>query len=73
MAKYEYGVELKNLDEVNGVDCVVVAVAHKEFRELGLEGIEKLYREDTEKVLIDVKGIYQIEDLKHSGLVCWRL
>ena len=28
---------------------------------------------DDEKVLIDVKGIYKISDLKESGMRFWRL
>jgi UDP-N-acetyl-D-galactosamine dehydrogenase len=28
---------------------------------------------DAEKVLIDVKGIYKVEDLKASGMLYWRL
>ena len=73
VTKKEYGVELRTLDEAKGANCVIVAVAHNEFRELGLPGIGKLYAEDGEKVLIDVKGLYRIEDLKESGLIWWRL
>ena len=39
VALHEYGVELKKLDEVKDADCVNAAVAHNEFRELGLDGI----------------------------------
>ena len=71
----EYGVELKTLDDVQNADCVIVAVAHNEFRKLGLEKIKGLFRKcpDGEKVLIDVKGLYKIEDLKESKMKFWRL
>ncbi|MEH2957572.1 nucleotide sugar dehydrogenase [Candidatus Merdisoma sp. JLR.KK006] len=74
-AKKEYGVELTELSNVKGVDCVIVAVAHNEFRELSLAQIKKLfkYSADEEKVLIDVKGLYEIEELEKSGLKYWRL
>lgn len=74
-AMHEYGIRLVDIEEVSDADCVIVAVAHHEFKELGLEGIKKLYRdgEDTEKVLIDVKGLYKVTDLKKSGLKWWRL
>ena len=52
---------------------MIVAVAHKEFKELGLEGIQKLFRDGTGKVLIDVKGLYRIEELNQTDLVWWRL
>ncbi len=75
-AKNEYGVELTRFEDVHDADCVIVAVAHNEFKELSLSDIKKLYRNDVrddEKVLIDVKGLYRIDDLKASGLQWWRL
>ena len=74
-ALHEYGVTLTKMVDVKDADCVIVAVAHNEFRELGLEGIKKLYKNttDSEKVLIDVKGLYKVEELKASGLQWWRL
>lgn len=75
-AKNEYGVELTKLEDVHDADCVIVAVAHEEFKELSLDDIKKLYRADKaddEKVLIDVKGLYKIDDLKASGIQWWRL
>ncbi|RKM57895.1 nucleotide sugar dehydrogenase [Butyrivibrio sp. CB08] len=74
-AMNEYGVELTKLEDVKDADCVIVAVAHNEFKELGLDKVKKLYRDgaDDEKVLIDVKGIYKVDELKASGLQWWRL
>ena len=74
-AMREYGVELTPLHEVKDADCVIVAVAHNEFKALRLDDIKKLYRvsADNEKVLIDVKGIYSVKDLKNSGMDYWRL
>lgn len=74
-ALQEYGVKLTKLEDVRDADCVIVAVAHNEFKELKLEDIKNLYRfgADAEKVLIDVKGLYKIDDLSNSGLQWWRL
>lgn len=74
-AMREYGVELTPLHEVKDADCVIVAVAHNEFKALRLDDIKKLYKvtADSEKVLIDVKGIYSVKDLKNSGMDYWRL
>lgn len=74
-AMHEYGVTLSKLNDVKDADCVIVAVAHNEFKELDLNGIKKLFKNtnDFEKVLIDVKGLYKVEDLKASGLQWWRL
>lgn len=74
-AMHEYGVKLSNLEDIAEADCVIVAVAHDEFKTLKLASLKKLYREsaDNEKVIIDVKGIYKISDLKESGMKYWRL
>ena len=73
VAKQEYGLALKSLNDIHQADCVIAAVAHTQFIELGLNGILKLYRKDAEKVLIDVKGIYRMDDCQNSDLVWWRL
>ena len=74
-AMHEYGVTLTALEEIKDADCIIVAVAHNEFKSLSLGDIKKMYRDcdDAEKVLIDVKGLYKVCDLKSSGLRWWRL
>ena len=74
-AQAEYGISLTKLEDVKNVDCVIVAVAHNEFCSMGLEDIMKLYKTgpNEEKVFIDVKGLFDIAELKASGLLWWRL
>ncbi|MBO5305420.1 MAG: nucleotide sugar dehydrogenase [Clostridia bacterium] len=74
-AMHEYGVTLTALEDVKDADCVIVAVAHNEFKALSLNDIKKLFKsgEDSEKVLIDVKGLYKTPELKASGMKYWRL
>ena len=74
-AMREYGVQLKKMEEAKDADCVIVAVAHNEFRAMSLDDIKKLYKDsvDSEKVLIDVKGLYKVADLNASGMKWWRL
>lgn len=74
-AMHEYGVTLTKLEDVKDADCVIVAVAHKEFKELCLNDIKKLFKKsaDEEKVFIDVKGLYKVTELKESGMKYWRL
>ena len=74
-AMREYGVELKSLEEAGDADCIIVAVAHREFRALSLADIKKLYGSGSgqENILIDVKGLYPVSQLKESGLRFWRL
>lgn len=72
---HDYGVKLTSIEDVTDADCVIVAVAHNEFKAMSLEDIKLLFKtgDDSEKVLIDVKGLYSIKDLKASGMRWWRL
>ena len=74
-AMREYRVHLQSLDSVSDVDCVIVAVAHDTFKALTLDKIDALFKQgpQSEKVLVDVKGIYPVEDLKAHGFSYWRL
>ena len=74
-ALHEYGVTLTKLKDVKDTDCVIVAVAHNEFRSLSLNDIKKMYKSEnvSENVIIDVKGLYQIKELEASGMKWWRL
>lgn len=74
-AIHEYGVKLTRMEDITDADCVIVAVAHNEFKTFSLCDIKKMFRDcsDAEKVLIDVKGLYKIDDLKALGMKWWRL
>jgi UDP-N-acetyl-D-galactosamine dehydrogenase len=71
----EYGIELQSKNEIRNADCIIIAVAHDEFKKLTLDDISAMYSEGPmdEKVLIDVKGIFNIEELKEKGFSYWRL
>ena len=72
-AMHEYGVTLTKLEDIHDVDCIIVAVAHNEFKALSLDDLKKFYKKDAAKVLIDVKGLYKVDDLKKSEMNWWRL
>lgn len=74
-AMKEYGVNLTKLDDIKDVDCIILAVAHNEFKELSLNKLKSLFKEsnDNEKILIDVKGLHSVKELKKSGMKYWRL
>lgn len=76
LAKREYGVDLIPFDSISGADCIVVAVGHKEFRSISMLQMKSMFNKNTaddEKVLIDVKGLYRMDELKASGMRFWRL
>lgn len=74
-AYYEYGVKLSNIDEITDADCIIIAVAHNEFKQLSLSDIKAMYanKDDSEKVLLDVKALFNLSELNESGMRYWRL
>ena len=76
VAKHEYGVELTPWEEVPKADCVIVAVGHNEYRSMSMMQLKELFKADIpdeEKVLVDVKSLYRMDELKASGMRFWRL
>ena len=71
----EYGIRLTDLEEIHDADCILHAVAHRQFRKLGLDGLMKLFRPDggAKRVLLDVKGEWNMEQLEELGITWWRL
>ncbi|MDD4774007.1 MAG: nucleotide sugar dehydrogenase [Eubacteriales bacterium] len=70
-----YDIELKALDDINNVDCVIFAVSHDEFREISVDRLDKLFRvcNNDNKIIIDVKGILDKTTLNRLGYRLWRL
>ena len=75
IAKREYGVDLIPFEDVNDADCIIVAVGHREFRDMPIYKIKGLYKDmpDDEKVFLDVKSLYRVDELVASGMRYWRL
>ena len=76
VAKQVYDVDLVPFDAIPKADCVIVAVGHNEFRALSLMQLRELFKSELsndERVLIDVKSLYRMDELKASGLRFWRL
>lgn len=73
--KREYGVELSELNNVQNADCLVLAVAHDEFKSMKWEQVDSLFSDvnNSEKVIIDVKSILDKTDLETRGYIYWRL
>ncbi len=76
VAKHEYGVDLVPFELIPKADCIIVAVGHNEFRSMSMMQMKSLFKSnvsDDEKVLIDVKSLYRMDELKASGMRFWRL
>jgi UDP-N-acetyl-D-galactosamine dehydrogenase len=74
-AKHEYGLELDSMESIRDVDALVIAVAHDEFTELTMEKLDSFYKDvpNSQKVLIDVKGLFDRREYEKVGYIYWRL
>ncbi|MGB6450593.1 MAG: Vi polysaccharide biosynthesis UDP-N-acetylglucosamine C-6 dehydrogenase TviB [Steroidobacteraceae bacterium] len=59
--RHEYGLRLTRSLQRNGYDVAVVAVAHREFRELGAAGVRRLCRKNH--VVYDIKHLFAASEV----------
>ena len=67
---------LTPLENLPKADCIIVAVGHKEYRAMSVMQLKDMFKRDLpdkQKVLIDVKSLYRIDELEASGMQFWRL
>lgn len=69
------GVELVDLKDVRDADCIIFAVGHREFKELCMDEIDRMYADmpNNQKVLIDIKSIMPKDRMKSMGYTYWSL
>lgn len=69
-----YNIDLVDIQkiEIEKVDAIVLAVAHKEFEKLTRNRIDLMYA-NGKKVLIDVKGVFNRGEYEKNGYCYWRL
>jgi len=70
-AKHEYGISLVTMEKLKPANAVVAAVAHRSYREMSIDALSRLM--DNNRVLIDVKCIFNVEALRKNGIRLWRL
>lgn len=54
---YGIGIKLIDLVNVSDVDCVILAVAHDQYKNLKKEKLIKLYKTDQKPIILDLKGV----------------
>jgi UDP-N-acetyl-D-galactosamine dehydrogenase len=70
-ARHEYGLELVPWEKLPTADALVVAVAHRQFKEMGVDKLALKVRKGGS--FIDVKCQFDRKALAAAGLSVWRL
>ncbi len=73
--KKYYGVDLAPMEELRELDCLIIAVAHREFLALTDEQLGAFFKDEPNesKVLVDVKGTRDKDAMLAAGYRYWRL
>ncbi|SRR5579883_739833 len=67
----EYGLKLSAWNDFSGLDAMILAVAHDNYRDHSAD--EWAGRLNDPKLMIDVKGVLDKHHLKQKGIHIWRL
>jgi UDP-N-acetyl-D-galactosamine dehydrogenase len=71
-ARTHLGISLRPLDEIRGMDAVIAAVSHKEYKSMGLPGIAAFCGEKT-PLVIDIKGMFSPGEADSLNIRYWRI
>jgi UDP-N-acetyl-D-galactosamine dehydrogenase len=67
-----YQMDLHHIEDLKGVDAVIVAVMHKAYREMGIEGIAALCT-NGKPIIVDVKSAFDPTAVDNETIMYWRL
>lgn len=70
--KLEYDIDLVSLDELSGLNAIIVAVGHDEFRSLGSDALKAMCGEGN-IIMGDLKSIFDKAELTAAGFDVFRL
>ncbi len=73
-AKRLYGIEFDDINSIKGMDAVIMAVAHEDFKAYKPSDIKGFFNPAHEtKVFLDIKGVFDMNDYKAPEFDYWRL
>lgn len=70
-ALHEYGVTLVPRQKLRPCDALVIAVAHREHRDLTIADLKGMM--NGAPLVIDVKGLYDRQQMEQNDITFWRL
>lgn len=71
-ADHYYGLKLENIQNLAGVDAVIIAVMHGYYKELGLSKITDLCTNGV-PIVLDLKGGFNYREEGNLPIMYWRL
>ena len=73
--KRAYGYELSDISEAKDADCIVLAVAHADYKAKSLADWDKYFVDcpNNEKVIVDIKSMLNRTEVEDKDYRYWRL
>jgi UDP-N-acetyl-D-glucosamine/UDP-N-acetyl-D-galactosamine dehydrogenase len=73
-SKTEYDVELKDLNKIDNLDGIILAVAHNEYKNIDLKKLKSKYKTEIENpIFLDLKSVLNKSLMEELGYNLWRL
>jgi len=74
-AMHEYGITFDAVEDIKGMDAVIIAVGHDQFLNFTETHFNQMFKnkENENKVLVDIKGILNRQEYEAEGYKYWRL
>lgn len=70
--KSEYNIELSKYEDLNDLDCLIFAVNHSRYR-VSFNEFKSMFKKDKINVVVDVKSIFNEEDINEANFKYWSL
>lgn len=72
--KEEYDIDLVDLKDVKDTDCIIIAVAHDEFKNIKFNELKDIFNNSKgRKIIMDVKSIFDKDIFLNLGFSYWNL
>jgi UDP-N-acetyl-D-galactosamine dehydrogenase len=72
-ADAELGLTLSDLNAFTNLDALIVAVPHKQFEQIDLKRITAMFKKKVTPTVLDIKGMFDPEELSRRNFIHWRL
>ena len=71
LVKSEYNIELKVFENLRGLDVIILAVDHDQYKDIKIESWIRMV--NNKSIFIDVKSVYENNFFKKTRIEHWRL
>jgi UDP-N-acetyl-D-galactosamine dehydrogenase len=72
-AREELGVNLRPLEELRGLDALILAVPHNAYKAFAVKDLKSWFNDPDKALVVDVKGFFDRAELEAEAVDYWRL